>query len=298
MAHTIPVEQVIAASLGLIESNSVLGGLVFRDAEKGFVGGVGDSVRVRVPNVIEAQDGAGADTVFSDVDEGAVPVKLTAEAYSAVKLSDKELSLDIVNLGTQVLQPQAAGIARYCEKAIAGVMNGAVNDPANTNTISVATPLGAVAKAAAEFTRRELSMEGRTLVIGPDMLEAFLNLSALQDVAAAGKDEALRGGELTRLMGFSVRVSPYVEGAIAFTREAFALACRAPLPPEGAGYAETQTHNGYAIRYLRDFDISARADISLMAVFVGAAVLDSRRFMAFKVDAPAAMAVASVPAKK
>lgn len=285
VAHNIPVSQIVNGTLGLIEANAVLANLVYREAEAGFIGGVGSTVRVRVPNVIEAQNGAGQNTVFSDIDEGAVPVTLTDEAYSAVKLTDKELSLDIVNYGAQVLQPQASGVAKYCERAIAGVMNAQVHVPDNANTISPTMPLAAIAKAAAEFTRRELSMEGRVLVIGPEMLEAFLNLPALQDVAAAGADEALRGGELTRLMGFSVRVSPYVEGAVAFTREAFALACRAPLPSEGAGYAATQTHNGYAIRYVRDFDISVRGDVSLMSVFVGAAVLDPRRFMAFKMDA-------------
>jgi hypothetical protein len=283
MANSIPVDQVITATLGLIEANSVLGNLVHRDAERGFVGGVGDTVRVRVPNVIEARDGAGTATIFSDIDEGAVPVTLTNEAYSAVKLTDMELSLSITDFGVQVLQPQSAGVAKYCERAISGVMNEQVNDAGNTNTIDPTAPLRAIAKAAAEFTRRELPMEGRILAIGPDILEAFLALPALQDVAAAGADEALRGGELTRLMGFSVRVSPYVEGAIAFTREAFALACRAPLPPEGAGYAATETYNGYSIRYVRDFDVSVRGDVSLMSVFVGAAVLDSRRFMAFNI---------------
>ncbi|QUX28142.1 hypothetical protein KGD83_23210 [Nocardiopsis akebiae] len=277
------MSDVINASLGLVETESVLGNLVYRDAEAGFTGGVGDTVRVRVPNVIDAQNGAGQATVFSDIAEGAVPVTLTDEAYSAVKLSDKELSLDIVNFGAQVLQPQAAGVAKYCEKAIAGVMNAQVNDAANTNTINPDAPLSAIARAAAEFTRRELPMNGRILVIGPEMLEAFLNLPALQDVASAGADEALRGGELTRLMGFSVRVSPYTDGAVAFTREAFTLACRAPLPPEGAGFAETRAHNGYALRYLRDFDISVRADVSLMGTFVGAGKMDDRRFMAFKV---------------
>ncbi|MFE1101333.1 P22 phage major capsid protein family protein [Nocardiopsis alba] len=283
MANQIPVSQIVAASLGLIEANSVLGNLVYRDAESSFVGGVGDTVRVRVPNVIEAKDGTGAPTEFDSINEGAVPVTLTAEAYNAVKLSDKELTLDIVNFGAQVLQPQASGVAKFCEKTIAGVMNEQV--AASTDTIDPANPLAAIARAAAEFTRRELDMSGRTLVIGPDMLEAFLSLPALQDVAAAGADEALRGGELTRLMGFSVRVSPFIDGAIAFTREAFALACRAPATADGAGYAATETNNGYSLRYVRDFDMAQRGDVSLMSVFVGATVLDSRRFMAFNVSA-------------
>src|SRR5699024_7946474 len=69
----------------------------------------------------------------------------------------------------------------------------------------------------------------------------------------------------------------------AFTPEAFALACRAPEPPAGAGYAEAQTHNGYALRYLRDFSIEHRADASLMSAFVGATTLDSNRYMAFDI---------------
>lgn len=284
MPNNIPIESVISATLGLIESNSVLSKLVHRDAEKGFTGGVGDTVRVRVPKVIEARDGTGEATVFTDIDEGAVPVTLSAEAYSAVRLTDKEMSLELVNFGVSVLQPQSSGVAKFSEKAIAGVMNDQVNDVENTNVVDPAAPLGAIAKAAAEFTRRELDMPGRSLVIGPDILESILNLPALQNAAAAGNTDIIEGGYLTRIMGFDIYVSPFISGVVAFTREAFALANRAPLPSEGAGYASTQAHNGYSIRYVRDFDMSVRGDVSLMSTFVGAAVLDPRRFMAFKID--------------
>lgn len=281
MANNIPVSNVISASLGLLEANSVLGRLVHRDAEAGFTGGVGDSVRVRLPSIIEARDGAGAETVFSDLDEGTATVELTHEAYSAVLLSDKELSFDLYDFGRQVLNPQAAGIARFAENAIAGILNDAVAD--SSHTVDPGNPLSAVARAAGEFTRREIGFEDRYVVIGPDLVEAFLTAEALQNSSASGDDSVIRGGRIGRVYGFDVWVSPYVNGMTAFTPEAFALACRAPEPPAGAGYAETQAHNGFALRYLRDFSVQHRSDASLMSTFVGATTLDANRYMAFEV---------------
>nr|WP_262391346.1 P22 phage major capsid protein family protein [Nocardiopsis sp. CNR-923] len=136
-------------------------------------------------------------------------------------------------------------------------------------------------KAAAEFTRHELEMNGRVMVIGPDLMEAFLTIPALQNAAAAGSDQALRNGEIGRVFGFRVFISPFVNGTTAFTRDAFALACRAPRVSEGAGKSASQRHNGYSLRVVQDFDMTVRAEVSLMSTFVGAGVLDNRQSMSF-----------------
>jgi hypothetical protein len=281
MANDFPVSSVVAGALGLLESNSVLSKLVYRDAEKSMVGGTGDTVRVRVPEVIEAVDGTGQATQFTDIEDGSLPVQLSAEAYSAVLLSDRDLTLDLISFGAQVLQPQAAGVARFCEQAIAGVMNTASAE--STHSISPSAPLGAFVRAAAEFTRREIPLQGRYMAIGPDAFEALLSVPSLQDAAASGNADVIEGGYFTKLLGFQVHVSPYLTGAVAFTREGFALASRAPMNAEGAGFAATETHNGFALRYLRQFDVSQRADVSLLSTFVGAAVLDTNRSMAFSI---------------
>ncbi|MGW8439301.1 P22 phage major capsid protein family protein [Nocardiopsis sp. NPDC055879] len=277
------MSQAIGGALGLLEANSVLGKRVYRDAEKSFGGGTGTTVQVRVPNTITATNGLGQNTVYTDINESTVPVEITAEAYSAIALTDQEMSLSVIDFGKQVLQPQASGIAKYCEQAIAGVMNDAATE--STSEIDPTNPLGAFVRAAAEFTRREVPLQGRTMAIGPDVLEVLLALPALQDVAAAGGGDVLEGGFVARLLGFEIVVSPYITGAVAFTREGFALATRAPGVPEGAGYAATETHNGWAMRLLQDFDLTRRAEVSLMSVFVGATLLDDRRVMAFSLPA-------------
>jgi hypothetical protein len=284
MANTLPVSSLVKGALGLLEVNSVLANLVYRDAEKEFVGGVGDTVRVRVPETIDAVDGTGQPTTFTDINEGTIPVTLSAEAYNAVKLSDREMTLDLINFGAQVLQPQASGIAKFCEQTISAQMNAA--STASGETIDPVAPLGAFVKAAAEFTRREIPLQGRIMAVGPAVFEALLSVPSLQDAAAAGGDDVISGGRFKRLLGFDVHVSPYLDGAVAFTREGFALAVRAPQNVDGASKAATERHNGYALRYVRDFDISQRADVSLLSTFVGATQMDARRVMAFAI-APA-----------
>lgn len=283
MANNIAVSQVVATTLGLIERESTLSRISFRDAEAAFVGGVGDSVRIRIPRAIAARDGVvDGDTHFTDLNEDTVAIELTQELYSAVKLSDWELTLDIESYAKQVLQPQALGIVRDCEKAMADVMNA--ETAVATRTIDPDQPLRALTAAAAELVRRENGSPERHFVIGPELLEAFLSEKAIQDASAAGSADVIQAGYVGRVMGFDVHVSPYIEGAVALTPGAFALAVRAPDVPEGAGYAASETYADYAIRYLRDYVMATRAEVSLVSAFVGATALDEQRFIPFAIE--------------
>src|SRR5699024_2627144 len=225
MANSIETSDIVSATLGLIEAEAILGRLVYRDAEKNFYGGTGDTVRVVLPSVIPAQDGTGEATEFTDLDETAVSVQLTDEAYSAVRLSDLEATLDILDLGVQVLRPQAAGIVQYVEGVIAEQLNTAIGSA--TETVDPDNPVKAVAKAASEFSRRRIPREGRALVISPGLEESFLMSEHLVNASHAGDNRAVRNGSLGTVFGFEVNVSPDVEeGMVELVSASFALAVR------------------------------------------------------------------------
>ncbi|WP_411122073.1 P22 phage major capsid protein family protein [Streptomyces sp. x-19] len=291
MAHKIEIDKIVATSIGLLEANSVLGNKVFRDAETSFNGGVGDEVTVTLPQVIDAKVLDDEGTKYSDINELDFKVKLTDEAYNAVKLNDRQLNFGIRDFGRQVLQPQASGVAKHCEKAVAGVLNEAIASDGSKSkfpkaeAISKAKPLAALAKASAEMTKREIPEEGRILAIGPELKEAFLGLESLQNASFAGDAQVITNGTLGRVLGFEVVVSPFITGgAVAFTEEAVALAVRAPGAPAGTD-AAAMTHNGFALMAARQFVMDQQKTVSLMKTFVGATPLDTNRMVALKAAA-------------
>ncbi|MEU7576000.1 hypothetical protein AB0B50_00085 [Streptomyces sp. NPDC041068] len=282
MAHTITTDEIVAAALGLLEAKSVLGSRVWRDAESSFIGGVGDEVTVTLPTVVEAKlkdDGKNID--YSDLNEQTFKVKLTDHAYNAIKLNERQMNFDIRNFGAQVLTPQASGVAKHCEKAVTGILNKAIEGA--TEEITKDAPLAALAKVSAEMTAREIDEDGRVLAIGPDLKEAFLALPELQNAAFAGDANVIQNGSLGRVLGFEVVVSPFVKGgAVAFTREAVALAVRAPAAPEGASGA-SNTHNGFALTTVRQYVVDQLSHVNVVQTFVGATALDTNRMVPLKI---------------
>ncbi|MGP9017159.1 hypothetical protein ACT1U9_01955 [Streptomyces sp. BR1] len=279
------IDSVVAAALGLLSSKTVLGATVFRDAESSFTGGRGDTVRVRIPKGRTAANYSGT-TNYVDVEEGAVEVKLTDEPTDAAKITTRQGSLDVANYGAQVLVPQTDAVAKYVEKNLAKLLNTQSKAAGSTEIDPEAErPLSWITKAAAEFTKREIDHADRFLAVGPAVQEMLLNVEQLQKVNEAGGDDALTQAEMGKLFGFRVVVSPFLEGAVAYHRTAFALANRAPSASEGAGHSAGQTYNGYALRVTKDFDASVKSDVSIVDSFCGSAVLDANRMIAFKVKA-------------
>ncbi|MFB7634374.1 P22 phage major capsid protein family protein [Streptomyces sp. NPDC056149] len=280
MNNAFQIDEVASAALGLLSRQTVLGATVYRDAEAEFIGGRGSVVGVRLPKQRTAKDYTGT-TEFVDVEEGIAHVKLTDEPTDAAKLGTRDMTLDIRNFGAQVLMPQLDSVARYIEKNLAGLMNA---QSASTDAVVIdpASPLKAIAAAAAEFVRREVEPGDRFLAVGPDVYGALLDVEQLQRVDASGDDSMLERAEIGTLFGFRVIVSPYLTGAIAYHRTALALANRAPNANEGAGKSSSQRFNGYAIRATIDYSADVKSDVSIVDSLCGSAILDATRMIPFK----------------
>jgi hypothetical protein len=286
MAHKITTDEIVAAALGILEAKSVLGNRVWRDAETRFNGGVGDEVTVTLPTVVDAKVKGDGNIEYSDLGEQTFKVRLTDHAYNAIKLNERQMNFDIRDFGAQVLTPQSSGVAKHCEKAVAGILNAAIEGAAEE--IAMDKPLSALAKVSAEMTTREIDEDGRVLAIGPELKEAFLALPELQNANFAGNADVIQNGALGRVLGFEVVVSPYITGgAVAFTREAVALAVRAPAAPAGAEGAVAE-HNGYALTTVRQYVVDQLSHVNAVQTFVGATALDTNRMVPLKVAGAAA----------
>ncbi len=291
-SNTFEITDVVAVSLALMRSNSVLGECVMREAEAGFSGGRGDSVRVRTPKRRVAQNFNGT-TVYTKVEEGHVQVKLTDEPTDAAAFTTKDMTLNIESFGEQVLKPQMDAVSTYVEKSAAALFNAASKATTARVIKADAKPgeTGHVVKmltaAAADFTRREIPATDRFLAIGPDVQNILLDVEQLQKVNESGEPHALRNATMGELFGFRVVVSPYLDGAVAFHKTAFALAVRAPSEVQGGARSVSSADNGYALRVTMDFDPSVKSEVSIVDTLCGVATIDATRAIAFTVTPPA-----------
>ncbi|MFI6108640.1 P22 phage major capsid protein family protein [Streptomyces sp. NPDC051310] len=284
MANAFAVSDVVAkAAAGLLKAELVLGRLVFRDAEADFVGGVGDTVRVRVPKVIDAQPFTGSTSaVTTALNEQTVQVELSTHAMNGVELSAKDVTLNVENFTAQVLNPQVAGVAKLVEKTIAGTIQPVIN--AGTLTFDPANPRDSITEAGEILDTREVDAKSRVLVVSPAIKRALLMDPNLSNVDSAGSPSALRDAIVGRLHGFDVYMTPYLTGAIAMSKEAFAAAIKAPAKPESVTGASATDENGqgYAMTWFMGFDVETRQERSICEAFVGATVLDAQRAVGIK----------------
>lgn len=282
-------EKIANFSLGVLEREIVLPALVWRDAGGSFRGAAGDTITIRVParttartrslrgarqyNVTtggESVAGAGIITM-DELTETSVDVTLDTAAYSAVPITDEELTLDIQDFGRQVAEPQVRAIAEAIEDAVAAEMTGATYK----HTISVDDPAEIYDKLVDAWTtlnKENVPTSERRLVVGADFEGVLLKSDDLHRVDRSGSDSALRDANIGRIAGFpEVVVSNALPSnvAFAFHRTAYVLNLQAPAVPEGATYGASRSAYGLAMRWIRDYDFRNVQDRSLFDVYFG-----------------------------
>lgn len=283
MANTfIKAEKIAAQALGLLEREIILPALVWRNAGGDFAGAAGDTISIRVPARTTARtrtlrgargassEGTGIITM-DELTETKVDVTLDTDVYSAVPITDEELTLDIVDFGAQIAEPQIRAIAEGVENALVAEMTGATY--ANEVTIPAdATDLyDYIVDARVALNKANVPMSERFLVVGADFEGRLLKSDELHQVDKAGTDSALRDATIGRLAGFEVVVSNALPADVgfAFHRTAYVLGMRAPAVPEGATYGASRSAYGLSMRWIRDYDFRNVQDRSLFDVYIG-----------------------------
>lgn len=284
----IKAERIAAQALGLLEREIVLPQLMWRNAGGDFRGAAGDTITIRVPARTTARTrtlrGArptaseGEGIITMDVlTETSVDVTLDTDVYSAVPITDEELTLDISDFGAQIAEPQVRAIAEGVENAVVAEMLAApihpnhriTFDPDNTTGRE---PFDALVDARVLLNKANVPMSERYLVVGSDWEGVLLKSDELHQVDKAGTDSALRDATIGRIAGFSQAVVSNAlpsTAAFAFHRTAFVLGMRAPAVPDGATYGATRTAFGLAMRWIRDYDFRNVQDRSLFDVYIG-----------------------------
>jgi len=253
-----------------------------------FRGRLNDTVNMRVPTILDARDyewrTRNAPIVLDELTELSISVDLDKHIYSAVALTDEELTLDVFDFTAQVLTPQVIAVAEKIEALIATEMVGATYAAGPVVYTESATSAGtpfymALVEARKILNAAHVPPGDRVVLIGSDVEAAALKEEDLRRADASGGTQTLRRGELGQLAGFIIVTSHSIPAdfAIAFHRSAFVFANVAPVVPEGAVSGRSVAEGGIAMRYLRDYDPTYLRDRSVVSSFAGTASVNDTR---------------------
>lgn len=244
------------------------------------------TVRVPQPSTARTQASRGATITYDDVTE--VPVDVTlSHLYHAKLVSDEELSLDLVNFGTQVTRVQVQAVAAAAEDTLATAMNGLTADltiAADGSDIEAK-----ILEAREMLGRNNVPADNRYLAVSPEVATFLLALPNLSQVDQSGSPSALRDAVIGRYRGFTVVESSALTAgtAVAYHSSGFAFANRLPVTPRGANETATAQAGGIGLRQIFQYVPDKLSDASVVSTFAGAAVVtdsDGTRKRAIKLS--------------
>lgn len=282
-------ETIIAQGLGLLRRELILPRMVTRLGITEFRGAKDDTVNVRVPALLEAREYEWRTRtnpiVFDTITEETIPITLNKHPYSAVAITDEEMTLDIRDFGRQVASPQIIAVAERLESYIATAMIGANYAHAAVNyapngDFSGAPFYNALVDARKVLNDAKVPAAGRVVAIGSSVEADALKEEGFRRVDQSGSNEALREATIGRAAGFTVigNVQSLPEGfAVAFHPSAFAFANVAPVVPDGAVAGAGMEFEGLAMRWIRDYDSNFLRDRSVYSSFAGAGSVNDGR---------------------
>jgi hypothetical protein len=272
------------AALGLLEREIVLPRLVTRLGLADFQGAANDTVNLRVQAILTAREyewrTRNAEIVLDDVEELSVPVTLNKHPYSAVGVTDEELTLDITSFATQVLRPQVRAVAEKLEGYVATSMANATYQDTISFTNSTNSAWDVIVSARQKLNENNVPLAGRVLVLGSNVEAEFLRTDLFVKANESGSTSALRDATIGQLGGFTIVGGVNAinaNAAYAFHPTAFVLANMAPAVPDGAVMGSSQSSDGLAMRWLRDYDARYLRDRSIVSAFAGTASVNDAR---------------------
>lgn len=273
-------QGVAAVSVGLLSRSLVLPNTVTRVTGDEFGGGNGDTITVRVPQpgAARTQASRGATITYDDVTETGVDVTMS-HLYNAKRVSDQELTFDIVNFGAQVAAVQVDAVARGAEDLLAAAMNGLSSETTVPATATEDSTIAMLIEARRLLGVANVPAGDRFLAVSPAIAGRLLSMQGLRDASAAGDNGALRSATIGNLFGFTVVESNALTAgtAVAYHRSGFVFANRPPVTPRGANDSAVANLGGVSLRHIFQYQPDILSDASVVSTFAAAAVVDPAR---------------------
>lgn len=285
-------KKIVSQGLGLLRRELLLPRLVVRKGKADFLGAEDDTVNIRIPSILKGREyewrTRNQKIVTDLLKELSIPITLNKHPYSAVGITDEEMTLDIASFGEQVARPQIEAVAEKLETYIAVAMEEAnyrhevtfeAPDPEDENSFAF---YNAVVDARQALNQENVPPQGRKILLGANVEAAALRSKHLVKVDESGTDDTLREAKIGRILGFDVigncnSVDP--DFAVAMSPTAFAFGNVAPVVPDGAKAGATMVHDSLAMRWIRDYDSDYLRDRSVYSAFAGATSVEDGRIL-------------------
>lgn len=270
----------------LVSKDSVLSALVSRNFQTELLatGKGGAPVAIKMPSTLIARDrnidDVTSQIVLDDLTESTKTFNLDRKhTYSAVQLSEADLTLNLQDFSSQVLSVQAEAVADALEHKVAQALSavpvtalGTKEKPVVFDPSAPAAYFTAVRK---QLRDNGVSPSNLNVVVGTAVYAALLDSKELTDVSQSGSTDALREAGVGKLRGFQIVESTRIDEdeIFAFHRDAVTLITRAPVVPQGASFGASASAGGFSMRYLRDYDANHTVDRSVVSVFAAVGIL-------------------------
>lgn len=217
--------QVIAnEALLVLESNLTMANLVHRDYSKEFVK-VGDTITVRKPAKFVAKNFIG-EVEEQDISEGSVDVKMDRYRDVTVNVSSKEMTLDIKDFSSQVIEPALKAIAEAVDVDLITV---GVEKASSKVSVSSTPTIVDIANVAKALDKKKAPRDNnRNLVLAVDTLYKYNTIDNFAKVCYKGDSEALKEAEIGKVYtmnSFMSQNAPENTSATAGTATAYKVKC-------------------------------------------------------------------------
>lgn len=259
--------------------------LTTRVADDTFVGSLGDTVTMRVGKLRTVARKyewrtRSAPIVLDDIEGGdGIPITFGTHSYSATGLTDENFLMDEIELIKDVLMPQTEAVALDLEADVIAAYAALLTREEIDFTEGDADPeIGdpyfvAINARRALLKQRRVSASQTYWLVGSDIEAAILKSDRLArfDSAGASNSSALRDATVGRLGGLQVVASADVdpEFSVVTASSSLVLGTVAPKNPRGATSSVAASKNGFAMRWLMDYDANYLSDRSIVSMFSG-----------------------------
>lgn len=278
MTHIfIKPEIVVETAVKVLQRDIVLPGLITLNGLGDFGGSKNDTINVRVNALASARTrtfrGTGADrnVTADDLVETVFGVTLDNVLYSAILLTDEQLTLDIRDYAQQVLMPQVSAVSYKFEDYVGGLIENAPY--ASTTWIDPTDTFPAFVDARRQMNDENVPFNDRVLVVGSAVEAVLLKDPQFRHYDALGEvpNTAIHEARIGRIAGLDVVRSNAVapDYAYQFHKSAFIVVSRAPVAPMGVNAAASYSSQGVAWRWLADYDYFNLTDRSILDTYVG-----------------------------
>ena len=264
-----------ALAVGALDRTTVLPQVFTRYDGGNFRGALDDTVTFRLPGVTQARDYEWRTRtnpiVLDKIGRTKVSIKLDTHTYSAVPITDEELTLDLENFTTEVLDPQLQAVVDRLEGKVIAALRVA---PFKTTNLAAATADNPYYKALewdalldAQFT----PSDNRMLLLGSNAWMWLMKSPSLITMDPQAATTAYRRAQIAQIANFTVVKSNRLTANEIFAvhPSALVLANVAPDNPQGAIYSARRNYRGFGVRVLKDYDPNFLRDRSVVSTFTG-----------------------------